>query len=194
MVAVAPVLLSVATALISHTVCEHGESPVTAPATPNCCCWPVEHATSSALLGSRVTFLIGATVTQAGCGVSVIVNSGVPSELMSTQRVLAVPHGSGTALAGLTMNCGVLMVFSIVSCATLIASAFACMLPTTRTFVFAVLSELTAKSVSSTSMMSATMSVVPRCLRMGVMACLSFRRDSEYARAPYRCGGGKGHP
>src|SRR5262245_5074171 len=190
-VVVALVLESTDLALISHTLWEQSESPVTAAATPNCCVCPEEQPRSSALAKFRDAFLIGSTLMQVGCGVSVTVNSGVPSLLTSTHNVFGVPpQGEGIALAGLVMKSGVLIVFSIASCAVLRASALACMLPTTLRLVLAVLKELTAKSVSSTSMMSAMTSVVPRCLRIVVMACPCGRTGWESAPGRCRCGAG----
>src|SRR5688572_13899486 len=103
-----PEKLLLVRAEISQMELAHSELPVTAPATPNCCCCPAEQPRSSASPRLRASFLIGFTVTQVGAGVSVVVYSGLPSPVTSVQVVLAAPQGTGTAFAGSAMNCGVL--------------------------------------------------------------------------------------
>src|SRR5688572_6229921 len=95
----APVAAPTVLALISQIEFEQSESPVTAPATPNCCCCPDEQPRSSELVRMRSAFLIGFTVMQVGCageagsGPSrVVVNSGTPSPVTSVHVVLGPPH------------------------------------------------------------------------------------------------------
>src|SRR5574341_2623108 len=87
-------------AVTSHIEFAHSELPETAPATPNCCCWPAAQPRSSELLRLSASFLIGFTLTQLGCGTSVVVYSGVPSPVTSAHRVFDPEHGLITAFAG----------------------------------------------------------------------------------------------
>ena len=74
---------ALASAVISHVVFAHRESPTldSEPATPNCCVCPAAHARSCVSESTSSLTLITRIETQAGAGCRRVVYSAMPSPL-----------------------------------------------------------------------------------------------------------------